>query len=170
MFLRSCKSRMWLSRMGWKWTVLRKSQVSRTDDMVAATVINPNLKNCKLSYRKGSRHPGLWMHSLWGAFGYVVLSSKCVPGAAEGAHTPQGRHTSQVCDTSKHKHLCHPVHFVARGKHIFPGNARLERIRLGANMPGGGMERRGWGKPSPGENTYRQRGITYTCSAISKPS
>lgn len=41
--------------------------------MVGAVIINPNLKNFKLSYQKGSRRLGLRVQSLLGALGYVVL-------------------------------------------------------------------------------------------------
>lgn len=96
--------------------------------MVAATVINPNLKNWKLSYQKGGRHSGLRIHSSLGVFGSSVLSSFRLPGAAEGAHTTGQTHRSTAASPSV---VCHSVHFLAQGKHIFAGNARLERVRLG---------------------------------------
>lgn len=76
-----------------------------------------------------------------------------MPGAAEGAHTRRADIPARCVTAASTSIVCHLVHFVAQGKHIFAGNAHLERVRLGANMPGAGMERRGGGKPSPGENT-----------------
>lgn len=144
--------------------------------MVIATVINPNLQNCKLSYRKGSWNPGLYRHSLfkslWVFSALLVMGARC---CWIYTHPTVQRYTRQVyrLQASKHNPHIQVNEFLgAEKEHTFAGTASLDRAGLWRNSClEGRMEGRGQDKPSPGGNAqWWAGGWSDTVPPTSRPS